>query len=222
MPFSEEQFLRVFAEYNRAVWPAQLLLYAAAAVAVLLAAGKGTHSGRVIAAILALLWLWMGVVYHVLFFAEINPAAYVFGAIFVIEALLFFAVALQERTMTFRLRRDAYGACAAALFIYALIMYPSLGYLMGRVYPAAPTFGLPCPTTIFTFGLLLSAEGKVPIRLLPVPLAWSLLGTAAASHLGVTEDYALIATGLLSTALIISRNRKLMARRKVLRPAAYQ
>ena len=30
MPFSEEQFLRVFAEDNRAVWPTQLLPYSAA------------------------------------------------------------------------------------------------------------------------------------------------------------------------------------------------
>lgn len=209
MPFSEEQFLRVFAEYNRAVWPAQLLLYAAAVAVVLLVVKKSRHSGRVIAVVLALLWLWMGVVYHLLFFAAINPAAYVFGALFVFEALLFFAVAVGEKPMAFRLGADAYGACAAALFTYSLIAYPALGHVLGRVYPASPTFGLPCPTTIFTFGLLLCAEGEVPKRLLPVPLAWSLLGTSAAAHLGVTEDYALAVAGLLSTVLIISRNGKL-------------
>jgi len=75
----------------------------------------------------------------------------------------------------------------------------------------SPTFGLPCPTTIFTFGLLLGAEGEGRTRLLPIPLAWSLVGTAGAMTLGVTEDYALIVTGLLSTALIISRNRKLLS-----------
>ncbi len=220
MPFTEEQFLRVFAQYNRAVWPAQLLLNAAAAAAVLLAAGKGLHSGRVVAATLSLLWLWMGAVYHVLFFAAINPAAYVFGALFVVEALLFFAVALGEKPVAFRFSDDAYGACAAALFTYSLIAYPALGHILGRVYPASPTFGLPCPTTIFTFGLLLCAEGEVPKRLLPVPLAWSLVGTLAASNLGVTEDYALAAAGLLGTALIISRNGKLRAGKRVLRSAA--
>ena len=115
MPFSEEQFLRVFADYNRAVWPAQLLLHAAAVAAVPLAAWKCTRSGRVVAAFLKLLWLWMGGVYHLLFFATINPAAYVFGALFVFEAFLFFAVAVGKKPMAFRLGADAYGACAAAV-----------------------------------------------------------------------------------------------------------
>lgn len=160
LPFSEEQFLRVFAEYNRAVWPAQLLLYAAAVTALLLAAKKSKHSGRVVAATPALLWLWMGVVYHVLFFAAINKAAHLFGACFVVEALLFFALALREPPPTFRFHADARGVFAAAVFAYSLIVYPALGHLWGRVYPVSPTFGLPCPTTIFTFGLLLGAEGE--------------------------------------------------------------
>lgn len=222
MPFSEEQFLRVFAEYNRAVWPAQLLLYAAAIIAVFLAARNRPHSDKWVAALLALLWLWMGVVYHLLFFATINKAAYAFGVLFVVEALLFSALAVQKAPVTFHLRPDARGACAAALFTYSLIAYPALGYLQGRVYPAAPTFGLPCPTTIFTFAVLLCAEGEVPTRLLPIPLAWSVLATTAALNLGVTEDYALIPAALLSTALIASRNRKLREGRKALHSAAYQ
>lgn len=222
MPFSEEQFLRVFAEYNRAVWPSQLLLYAAAVIAVFLLVRSRPHSDKWVAAVLALLWLWMGLVYHLLFFVTINKAAYAFGALFVVEALLFSALAFQKAPATFRLRRDARGACAAALFTYSLIAYPALGYLSGRVYPAAPTFGLPCPTTIFTFAVLLCAEGKVPTRLLPVPLAWSLLAATAASKLGVAEDYALIPAGLLSTALIASRNRKLREGSEVLHRAAYR
>lgn len=42
LPFSEGQFLQVFAEYNRAVWPAQLLLYSAAVI------GLRAYSGRVV------------------------------------------------------------------------------------------------------------------------------------------------------------------------------
>jgi len=209
LPFSEEQFLRVFADYNRAVWPVQLFLYAVALITILLVAWKSRHSDRVIAFALALLWLWMGVVYHVLFFAAINLAAYFFGALFVVEALLFFAAAGQKTPMSFALRADARGACAAALFTYALIVYPALGHLLGRVYPAAPTFGLPCPTTIYTFGVLLCAEREVPTRLLIVPLAWSVLGSTAPVLLGVTEDYGLVVAAALSAALIAFRNRSL-------------
>ncbi|WP_414541485.1 DUF6064 family protein [Nostoc sp. CCY0012] len=29
-------------------------------------------------------------------------------------------------------------------------MYPLIGYALGRIFPTSPTFGVPCPTTIFT------------------------------------------------------------------------
>jgi Family of unknown function (DUF6064) len=61
-----------------------------------------------------------------------------------------------------------------------------------------PTFGLPCPTTIFTAGLLLLApphSRSVAI----VPIVWSLIGGSAAFVLGVTADYALpVAGGVLA------------------------
>lgn len=47
---------------------------------------------------------------------------------------------------------------------------PSLGVAIGHTYPAQPTFGLPCPTTIFTFGLLLWVRPPVPWSLLVIPV----------------------------------------------------
>lgn len=91
LPFSEGQFLQVFADYNRAVWPSQLLLYAAALAGLYFAAAGGRRSGRVVWVVLSALWLWMGVVYHLAFFVAINPAASLFGALFVLQALLFAA-----------------------------------------------------------------------------------------------------------------------------------
>jgi len=39
--------------------------------------------------VLAFLWLWMAVVYHAGFFADINPMAWVFALIFVLQSVLF-------------------------------------------------------------------------------------------------------------------------------------
>jgi hypothetical protein len=208
LPFSEEQFLRVFADYNRAVWPAQLVLYCAATLTLLVAFGRRAYSGLVAAAFLALSWLWMGVAYHLAFFASINKAAYLFGAFFILQGLLYLEWGVRGPSARFRIRADVYGVAAAALLAYSLAVYPALGYLLGRVYPAAPTFGLPCPTTIFTFGLLLCAGGRVPARLLPIPLAWSLVGASAATTLGVTEDYGLMLAGPMGTLLILVRNHR--------------
>ena len=209
LPFSEEQFLQVFAEYNRAVWPLQLVFYVGAGLTLLLAVRKRLSSDRIISGALALLWLWMGAVYHLTFFATINKAAVAFGALFILQAFLFFTSGVLNSSLTFRIRAGLDGFCGAALFAYSLIFYPVLGHLLGHEYPAAPTFGLPCPTTIFTFGMLLCAEGKVPTRLTLIPLGWSVIGTTAVLYLGMTEDFGLLAAGVIGTTLIALRNRNL-------------
>ena len=208
LPFSREQFLQVFADYNQSVWPAQLVLYTAALAALFFAARGQPHSGRVVMSILAALWLWMSAVYHLAFFTTINKAAYVFGAAFIVQSLLFMSTS-GGRGLLFGWEPNARGVVAGVIFAYSLIAYPALGHLLGREYPAAPTFGLPCPTTIFTFAVLLCARVRVPPRLLIIPLAWSVVGGSAAATLGVPEDFGLPAAALVATALIAVRNRRL-------------
>ena len=60
-----------------------------------------------------------------------------------------------------------------------------------------PTFGLPCPTTIFTIGLLCFAVPPTPRSPLIVPLLWCLVGAQAAFLLGVQPDLGLIAAGVV-------------------------
>jgi hypothetical protein len=64
--------------------------------------------------------------------------------------------------------------------------------------------GLPCPTTIFTFGLLLRSGRSVPLYVLPVPIAWSLLGFSAAYSLGIWEDVGLLLAGLIGGFLLVN------------------
>lgn len=207
LPFSAEQFMGVFERYNLAVWPAQLLFYAAAAGVLVLVARPHGHAGRWISAVLALFWAWMGVVYHWAFFARINPAAFLFAALFLLQAALFVAAGVLRPGLSFRARGGPRGIVGAALVGYALLGYPLVGHAVGQVYPAAPTFGLPCPTTIFTFGVLLLADGRVPLRLLVIPVLWSLVGTVGAFSLGVPEDYGLPVAAVAGLALLVPRSR---------------
>jgi hypothetical protein len=87
--------------------------------------------------------------------------------------------------------------------------YPLLGYLQGHIYPAAPTFGLPCPTTIFTFGILLWTDKKLPVITLVIPFLWSLIGFSAAFSLGIREDTGLLIAGLLTTIMILIWNKRI-------------
>lgn len=208
-PFTTAEFLDVFARYNRAVWPAQLVLYLLAGLVLWLAWRRpGARGGRVVAGLLAVFWGWMAVAYHAAFFTAVNPAAWLFAALFGVEAILFADAAARSRP-AFRPARTPAGIAGAALVAYALVVYPLIGQVAGPAYPRAPTFGLPCPTVIFTLGVLLWAErGSVPARLLPVPAAWSLLGAVAAYRHGIVQDYGLLVAGLVATPLVVWTRRQ--------------
>lgn len=199
LPFSREQFFDLFAAYNRAVWPAQLVLVAMA-VACLVHVARRRPSRRVVGYVLAAFWMWMGAAYHLTFFVDINPLAWVFGAAFLVQGALFAHYSRQDR-LVFSFHYSALRPFAFVLVAYSLVGYPALASLAGHTYPAMPTFGLPCPTTIFTLGLLLLARPPVPRVLFIVPLGWSLVGSVAAFKLGVYEDFGLTVSGAIVAAL---------------------
>lgn len=67
-----------------------------------------------------------------------------------------------------------YSSCTRSL-------YPLIGLIVTHPYPETPSFGVaPCPTTIFTLGLLLLVRHPRPWLLAAVPLLWSVLGGSAA------------------------------------------
>jgi hypothetical protein len=199
IPFTTQEFLEVFARYNLAVWPMEVVLVLLALAIVALV---WRTSGRWVLPLLAALWAWMGFVYHWGFFTAINPAAWAFGALFLVEALLLLAVGLRRRPPSFVIRADHFGVAGAVLVAYAVVVYPLLGRAIGHVYPAAPTFGLPCPTTIFTLGIFLWTEGRLPGRLLVIPVLWSVVGFSAALSLSMPEDYGLLVAGVIVTLMI--------------------
>ena len=74
LPFTPGQFLAVFADYNHAVWPAQIVAYLLGGLAVVLLFLNTAGSDRAIAAILAAMWLWTGLCYRGVWFSAINQA----------------------------------------------------------------------------------------------------------------------------------------------------
>lgn len=207
LPFTAEQFLAVFAAYNQALYPAQWLAYALAALAVWLAWGGGAIAGRVCALILAAFWLTSGLGYHWHFFAAINPLAKVFAALFMVQAAGLAAWALWPGPGPgFGRRRDGRFWVGAIIIAYALVLYPLLGWALGHGWPHQPLVGLtPCPTALFSFGLLLLTRRPAPLILLLIPLAWSLIGAFAAVGLGMGEDAVLAVAGVAACALLLPR-----------------
>jgi len=207
LPFTSGQFFEVFSLYNQAVWPAQVILFLLALAATGLAwKGRGWR-GRAVASILGFFWLWMGAVYHWEFFTRVNPAAWVFGGLFLAQGALLLWFGLRGEGLRFATGGDLFTWAGGVLILYGLVLYPLLGIALGHRYPAQPTFGLPCPTTIFTVGILLWAGPRVPWVLLVIPALWSAIGFSAVRFFGVLEDAMLPVAGILGGALILWKNR---------------
>ena len=211
LPFSIADFLEVFRAYNLTVWPAQIVLYLLGA-AVVCVALRGSARWRRwgVTGGLALLWAWMGAVYHLAFFSDINPAAHLFGAAFLLQAGLWLAWAWQSQSLTFRPANARQRSIGWVLLGYAFIVYPLLNVALGHGYPAMPTFGAPCPTTIATLGLLAWAAPRPPWFVWVVPILWSLVGTSAAFSLGIREDLGLLAAAILALAAQFTSRRAVM------------
>jgi hypothetical protein len=205
IPFTLEQFLDVFSAYNRALWPAALALWLASLAAVVLVVRGTARTARPLALLLAAHWVWAGVAYHIAYFRAINPAAMLFGALFVIQGGVFAWWAFHSPPKAFQLHRDRWSLTGLALLTYSLV-YPALGLGLGLSYPQMPTFGVPCPTTLFTIGALLIARPVAPRALGIIPLAWTVVGGSAAFLFGVLADLALpVAGAVLLLSMVLPR-----------------
>lgn len=205
MPFTIEQFLEVFAAYNSAVFPMQLIFVLIALLIIFLAIKPLKKSNKIISALLAFFWLWMGVVYHLLFFSPINKMAFLFGAFFIFQSAILFYAGVIEQKLSFHFRFDTNGAIGFLLIFYALVIYPLLGFVFGHIYPQSPTFGVPCPITIFTFGILLWTDRKIPFYILVIPILWAFVGLSAAVSLNIYEDFGLPIAGFISIIFLLRR-----------------
>ena len=207
LPFTAEQFRAVFRDYNSTLWPAQLFLLALAVTAVVLVVWPRRWSGVGVSTILAFLWAWMGIAYHFAFFTSISPPAYGFAAVFVAGALVFVWQGVVRRRLEFRWVAGGRGVMALLLVAFAFIVYPAWSYVAGHPYLETPTFGLPCPTTIFTMGLLALLVRPYPRSPFVVPVLWSLVGAQAAFLLAVPQDLALVVVAVLGFVLIARSDR---------------
>jgi len=205
LPFTSVEFFDVFASYNNALWPLQIVAYVLGVVALGLLFWPSQVGDRVISAILAAMWLWNGIVYHWIFFSAINPLAFIFGAFFAIQGLIYLVEGVLRSQLNFCVARDLRSLVGIAFMIYAAVLYPIVGNLLGHSYPRTPTFGItPCPLTIFTFGMILLLRGAVRWWQNAIAFAWALVGGTAAFLLNVPQDFALLLAGPITVAVLYS------------------
>jgi len=212
--FTLERFLNYATIYNQDLYPVQYLMLGIGLIAILTVFFRTKHSSRFISAILAFFYGWIGIQFYMIYFKEFMPIPFVFGILFIIQALIFIFEGTVRNRISFQFKADLYGLSGALLIIYAILGYQALEYLLGRGYPEILSFGMfPCPTVIFSLGILLWTDKKFPPYILIFPMIQALSGFIPAFIIGIIEDIGLIISGLLAICFLSYRDKLLIFRK---------
>lgn len=204
-PFTTEQFFNMFEKYNSTIFPFQMIILLLGMVGLFLLHSKYSFKNILIGGYLGLLWLWTGFAYHIGFFAEINKAAFIFGGIFILQGLLILFNTFVKGRLIFDFIPKTKDYLGYFFILFGLVIYPIIGYFMVDSLTQIISLGLPCPTTILTFGFLMLADNKFPKYLLIIPSLWALIGLSAAINFGVYQDFMMIIAAILADVILIKR-----------------
>jgi hypothetical protein len=205
-PFTTEQFFGVFERYNSSIFPIQWIIIVLGIVAVFLIHSRKNIKNNLIAGFLGFLWLWTAIVYHLSFFTAINKAAYFFGGIFIIQGV-FFIVELFRKKLEFSFTGRVREYLGYFFILFGLIIYPIISYFLEVSFVKTISLGLPCPTTILTFGFLMITTNKLSKYLLIIPTIWAIIGTGAAVNFGVYQDYVMLIAAVVADIYLIKRKK---------------
>ena len=206
--FSPRTYYRLFELYNAAIWPAQLIAFAAGLALLALPWLGGRHRGRVAAAILALCWAWVAWGFLYQRYQTINWAAVWIAAAFGVQAVLLAAAVATDRLAPQR-PQDLRSGAGYALLAWAVLLQPLLAPLLGRSWRQAELFGTtPDPTVVATLGILLLIRPQVwPVTaaLLPIPLLWCAFGGATLWAMRAPDAPVMPAAAVLALLLLLPR-----------------
>ena len=173
--FSPRTYYRLIERYNAEFWPLHLVGVAAGISVLVLRRRSAPMGTRVVCAVLAVAWAWVGWAFLWRRYATINWAAVYFAWGFAAEAALLAAVAARPDRLRLSERQGPAAWIGTALLVLVLI-YPLMAPLAGRPLSQSESFGmLPDPTAIATLGLLVPARGSALAALMVIPITWCLI-----------------------------------------------
>ncbi|HSJ80443.1 MAG TPA: DUF6064 family protein [Thiobacillus sp.] len=201
--FSAQTYYRLFELYNRDLWPLQMLALVLGVAVLALWRRGGDRAGRAIAVILAVCWLWVAWGFHWQRYASINLAAGYFALAFVVQALLLLWLGGLRGRLTPAPATRLQQRAGLGLLLFALLLFPLIGPLLGRSWTQAELFGIaPDPTALATLGVLLFAGVRPVWGLFPIPVVWCLLSGATLWAMA-SPDFAVVPLAAL-LALILA------------------
>jgi hypothetical protein len=203
--FSPRVYFRQIETYNLALWPLQILTLLVGVGLVCLLARAQPNSSRIVATVLAALWLLIGWAYLWSRLSSVNWAATYAAYGFVAQAILMFAVQVIPRRTGASLPGGFAGLTVMAV---AVLIYPGLSLIAGRGLGTAEVFGImPDPTAIATIGFLASTEHRYDFLLFSIPTLWLVASSVTLFTMGDPVWWVPFAMCLVGISLAIAKRR---------------
>lgn len=174
--FSERVYYRQFELYNHAIWPLHVLaiLFSFVIVYTLWKKPAAAWSGRLIAVLLALSWVWVAWAFLYNRFYQIHVVANWYALGFVLQAGLIFWYGMIKNQFTLSEQNRSKINIGLVLLFISFILYPFIALMTGRSWLQFEMFSLaPDPTVLATVAIL--ALSKVSTVLYVIPLIWLLI-----------------------------------------------
>jgi hypothetical protein len=213
-----DDFFSTLQSYNETFLPMTIFTFLLGVFIVYLAVRKSKNSGKIISVLLSFLWIWSGAVFFIVYYGPIDaeflgltlPGVwYLGGILFLIQSFLFLYFGVVKSSLSFEFNAGLSSIVGALLIVYAMVIYPLIGFLTGYSYPRYPIFGTaPCPLTIFSIGLLLWSDRKMPLVIVVIPFIWALMGIMPVLALNIWADIGEVFSGIIGLSTILYRNLK--------------
>lgn len=208
LPFTTDIYFAAIAQYNLAIWPFPLLGGVLALAALALAIRPLAGGPRLVGVILCVGWLWSGIGFHLLHFAQINFAAPAYAGLFVLQGLLIGWLCVVRGALSFRFTASFTSMAALILAVLAVMTWPLTGLLMGDGLAAAPVFAAdPTATVLLTLTLWLLARGPALLWLAVIPVLWTFVDGATYLALGEPVGLVFPVLGLVVVTLLVLKRR---------------
>jgi len=204
--FSPRTYYRQIELYNLAIWPAQLAGAGIGAAILALLRRPSAQCSRVVAALLAVCWLWIAWAFHFERYAQISTGASWFAAAFALQAILLVGLGVVAGQAALRPADGPAGSIAIALVALALVAYPLLAPLTGRAWTTAEVFGVAAdPTAIATGAALARVRGRMRWVFVAIPIAWCLVSAATLGPMDAPEAWVVLAAAALVLWVAVSK-----------------
>lgn len=200
--FSPETYLRLLGRYNVDMWPLQIVFAILGLSLIGLVRSSNINSDRIVAGLLAVIWLWVAYAFHIERYATIQIAANYFAAMFIIQAILLFLIGVVGARIQFSLGGGLINRIGLGLVILGVLFYPLVEWGTGRPWDQVEMFALmPDPTVVATLGFLLLIVQRPHWLLLVIPILWTVISGALSWEMGTYVSLLAPAVALLSVVL---------------------